>query len=74
MVMTYYGAKVEVWSSFIFSLFVSLILLNVFYPPNKVTSDDADYSLILYAVIEIFSIILLALYITQKTLSDVRCS
>lgn len=72
VIITYYGARVTLWSSIIFGLFVSLILLNIFYPPSQVTSDDADFTLVLYAAFEIIGIVLLAIYITQRTLSDVR--
>lgn len=72
LLLTYYGARVSFWSSFIFGLFVALILLNVFYPPSQVTTDDADISLGVYAAYVIAGIILLAIYVTQKTLSDVR--
>ena len=71
-IITYYGAQVTLWSSIIFGLFVGLILLNVFYPPGQVATDDADFTLVLYAAVEIIGIILLAIYITQKSLSDVR--
>jgi uncharacterized membrane protein YagU involved in acid resistance len=72
ILITYYGAHVTLWSSIIFGLFVSLILLNIFYPPSQVTSDGADFTLVLYAAFEIIGIILLAVYITQRTLSDAR--
>lgn len=68
----YYGAHVTIWSSIIFGLFVSLILLNIFYPPSQATSDTADFTLVLYAIFVIVGIFLLAVYITQKTLSDTR--
>jgi uncharacterized membrane protein YagU involved in acid resistance len=71
-IITYYGARVEIWSSIIFATFVALILLNIFYPPGQAANDDADFTLVLYAALEIIGIILLAIYITQKTLSDVR--
>ena len=70
--ITYYGARVTIWSSVIFGLFVGLILLNLFYPVSQLTTDDADFTLVLYAAVEIIGIILLAIYITQRTLSDVR--
>lgn len=70
--ITYYGAEVTLWSSIIFGLFVALILLNIFYPPNQAATDTADFTLFLYAAFEIIGIILLALYIAQKTLSDIR--
>jgi uncharacterized membrane protein YagU involved in acid resistance len=70
--LAYYGARVTLWSSIIFALFVSLILLNLFYPPSQATTDDADYTLVVYAIFEIGGIFLLAVYITQRSLSDVR--
>lgn len=70
--ITYYGASVTLWSSIIFGLFIALILLNLFYPVSQLTTDDADFTLVLYAAFEIIGIILLAIYITQRTLSDVR--
>lgn len=71
-IITYYGAQVGVWSSLIFGLFMGLILLNIFYPPGQAATDTADFTLALYAAVEIIGIILLAIYITQKTLSDTR--
>ena len=71
-VIAYYGARVSLWSSIIFATFIALILLNIFYPPGQVATDDADFTLVLYAAFEIIGIILLAIYITQKTLSDER--
>ena len=71
--LAYYGANVTLWSSVIFGLFISLILLNIFYPPSQLTTDVADYSLVIYALVEIAGVMLLAIYITQRTLSDVRC-
>lgn len=73
VLLSYYGAQVTLWSSIIFALFVSIILLNFFYPVSQVTTDDADFTLILYASFEIIGIVLLAIYITQRTLSDTRC-
>lgn len=71
--ITYYGAQVSAWSSVIFAIFVALILLNIFYPPSQLTSDQADVSLVVYALVEIIGVIILAIYITQRTLSDIRC-
>ncbi len=70
--ITYFGAKVTLWSSIIFGLFIALILLNIFYPPSQIATDTADASLVIYAGVEIIGVILLAIYVTQKTLSDVR--
>jgi uncharacterized membrane protein YagU involved in acid resistance len=70
--ITYYGAQVTLWSSIIFSLFVGLILLILLYPPSQATTDDPDYTLVVYACYVIIGVILLAIYIAQRTLSDVR--
>ena len=70
--IAYYGAMITWWSSIILGMFVSLILLNMFYPISELTTDDADFTLCVYAAFIIFGIVLLAIYITQKTLSDVR--
>ena len=70
--ISYYGARVTLWSSIIFGLFVGLILLILFYPPSQATTDDPDYTLVIYACYVIFGLILLAIYIAQRTLSDTR--
>lgn len=70
--IAYYGAQVTLWSSIIFALFAGLILLVLLYPPSQATTDEADYSLAVYACYIIIGMILLAVYIGQKTLSDVR--
>ena len=71
-ILCYYGAQITIWSSIIFSLFVSLILLCIFYPPSQMTTDDPDFTLVLYGIIIIGGILLLAIYIAQHSLSDVR--
>ena len=71
--LTYYGAHVTVFSSIIFATFVSLILLNIFYPPSQVTNDEADFTLILYAIVQLLGILLIAYYVAYYTLTDVRC-
>lgn len=71
--IAYYGARITFWSSIIFALFVALVTLNIFYPPSKAATDTADYTLALYACIELLGFFLLFIYIAQKTLSDVRC-
>jgi uncharacterized membrane protein YagU involved in acid resistance len=70
--LAYYGAKVTLWSSIVFALFISLILLNFFYPISQVADDDADLSLVLYATFFIIGLIILTIYIVQSTLSTVR--
>lgn len=74
VVITYYGARVRLWSSIIFGIFIAVLLLNLFYPVSQVPKDEADFTLVIYASVEIIGIALLAVYITQKTLSDNRLS
>jgi len=69
---TYFGVYVSLWSSIVFAVFVSLILLNLFYPPSNAASDSADISLVLYVIYEIVGVIIIAIYIAQKSLCDVR--
>ena len=70
--IAYYGARITLWSSIVFGLFVSLIILIIFYPPGKAATENPDFTLVLYALILIIGITLLFIYIAQKTLSDVR--
>lgn len=71
-VLAYYGAQVTAWSSIAFAIFVSLILLFMFYPVSQLTTDDPDFTLYVYAVMVILGVILLAIYVVQRTLSDQR--
>ena len=71
--LSYYGALLTVFSSLVFSTFVALILLNLFYPPNQVANDDADFTLIIYAVLQLLGILFIAFYVAYQTLMDVRC-
>ena len=72
LIICYYGARIRIWSSIAFATFVALILLNLFYPIGQVTVDQADYTLILYAIFEIIGILILAIYITHRSLGDIR--
>jgi hypothetical protein len=59
----YFGAKITLLSSIILSLLIALIIMNIFYPPSNIPMDIADYTLIIYAIIEIIGILLLIIYI-----------
>lgn len=71
-VICYYGAKMTFIASLVLSTFISLILLNIFYPPNKVTQDPSDFTLVIYSVFEIIGLIIIILYVIFKTLCDIR--
>ena len=70
--LTYYGARVKFYSSLVFSVFISLTILNIFYPISNAVIDVADFTLIVYGLVQILGINILATYIIYKTLSDVR--
>jgi hypothetical protein len=70
--LTYFGAQVTLFSSIVFSVFLSLILLNLFYPVSQLANDTADFTLAIYAVFELVGIALLGIYIAWYTLLDVR--
>lgn len=72
ILICYFGARITIWSSIILSLLISLIIMNVFYPPSNIPMDIPDYTLIIYAIIEIIGILLLIIYIIHHTLIDER--
>lgn len=74
LVLSYYGAGVKMWSAVAFATFVALVVLNIFYPPRKMATDNPDFTLFLYAFIEIASVILISVYVGYKSLTDVRKS
>ena len=71
--ISYYGARITIWSSIILSLLIALIIMNIFYPPSNIPMDLPDYTLIIYAIIEIIGLLLLIIYVIHKTLIDERC-
>ena len=71
-VLLYYGVQITIWSSIALSTFISLILLNIFYPPSQMAQDTADFTLVVYAIIIILGLALLAIYIGCKAILDVR--
>lgn len=70
--LSYYGAKVKTWSSIVFGIFISLAILNIFYPPSQIATDEPNFTLLVYAIIEILGFIILCVYISLSTLSNVR--
>ena len=72
LLLTYYGAKIKLLSSIVFSIFISIIILNLFYPPIKIAEDICDFTLYLYALFQLVAIIFLFFYIAYTSLNDVR--
>lgn len=68
----YYGGGLSMLSSFVLSAFLSFILLNVLYPPMNVAGDKTDFTLTLYAILEILYLLSFSFYIVYKTLTDIR--
>ena len=72
LLINYFGNKITLWSSFILSLFISFILLNFLYPISNIPSDEGDFTLVIYVIFYLISILFILIYIIVKTLSDVR--
>jgi len=70
--LAYYGASVTGAGSFIFATIVSLILLNIFYPINQMTEDEADFTLVIYALWQILGFLLIVIYVLYISLSSRR--
>lgn len=70
--IVYYGARITLWSSIIFSTFITLILLYYLYPPRNLMSDQPDFSLVLYAAFFALGMVAVFVYLIYKTLSDFR--
>ena len=71
--LVYYGCGVRMWPSIVFSIFLSLILLEFFYPPGQLSTDPADFTLFLYAAIMIVGVFTIGIYILCSTLTSTRC-
>ena len=71
--ISYFGARITLWSSIILSLLIALIIMNIFYPPSNIPMDIADYTLVIFSIIEIVGILLLIIYIIHTTLCNERC-
>lgn len=69
-IILYFGAKITAWSSFVLSYFISLIILNILYPLSQLTSDQPDLTLFIYAFIQLLGILVLAIYIFERSFND----
>ena len=72
LLITYYGAKITFWSSLNLSIFMSLVILLIFYPINQLANDVSDFTLYIYGIFIVLSVITLTIYILRATLYDVR--
>ena len=68
----YYLAFVTFISSVVFGTLISIIILNIMYPINKATTEEADYTIYIYAIFQIYAILLLLFYVSVTTLRNVR--
>lgn len=71
--ISYYGVKMTIWSSIVFTTFISLILLVIIYPPSKIVDQTADFALLIYGIFIIVALIIIAFYVFYYTLTDLRC-
>lgn len=72
VLIAYFGALITLWSSIVLALFLSLIILVIYYPPSQIPSDIADYTLVIYAIVIIIGMFLLGVYIIEHAICDVR--
>lgn len=70
--LAYFGARITFWSSLVFGITISLILLNIYYPPSNLSTDPADFTLILYAAFMLLGLLIIFIYLVIAILSDVR--
>lgn len=71
-VITYCCIGVTLLSSVTISLLLSVLFLNVFYPMTRVTEDAPDFCLIVYACVQILSLVVIVCYVIYKGLYDIR--
>lgn len=71
-IIAYMGVKLRILSSLCFGLLVSLVLLNLFYPPIELASEEADFSLVIYALAWLLAILFIIIYLLYSIFRDVR--
>ena len=72
VLLGYYGARLTWWAAIVLGTLVTLILLNMLYPPSMLASTDADWTVVIYAFVQLVGFIILFVYIAQRCLTDVR--
>ncbi len=72
-IILYKGVKLKIFPTIVISSFLSVVLLFIFYPPSMLADDTADFTLVLYALIQIITLILIIVYVLYKGIMDVRC-
>lgn len=69
------GFEINYWSSIIFSLFVSdLVLITLYTPPFYQQVPPQDYQVVVYQIIQVITFILVLTYILERIFSDRRSS
>lgn len=69
----YIGVTLSFISSIALATVICLIILNLFYPPNRLFQQKPTIALILYGVAQVFGIIFLLFYVVLKSCKDYRC-
>ena len=62
-VIAYSGAKLNLFASIALALLLGLIALNLAFPPSELANQEANVTLWVYGVFEIFAIFFSLLYI-----------
>jgi hypothetical protein len=70
--ISYMYAKLSFFCSFILAILLSLVVLNIAYPPTKVSEDGMDGGFYVYAIIQLGGLIILGVYILFSCLGSRR--
>ncbi len=74
-IFSYYFLKIKVASSFVFSLIVAFILLNILFFPHRInTFSEFNSGLAIYILIQTFTPLVIYIYAIWTALHSKRCS
>ncbi len=69
----YIGVTLTFFSSVALATIICLVILNLFYPPNRLFNQKPTVALILYGAAQVLGILFLLFYIILKSSKDYRC-
>jgi Kef-type K+ transport system membrane component KefB len=71
-IIAYYKAQLTWYSALILGLLLGLVILNIAYPATQAVRDQADWSLIVYGILQCVTVISIIIYLLYVTLQDRR--
>lgn len=74
VIIFYYGITLNLISTFALATLISLIVLNLFFPPSRLITLGADPGILIYCVLQILGILYLIFYIFYCSVFDIRKS